>query len=633
MTNHERALIIDLSQRTYWIEDIDQKMMTLYLGGRGLGARLLAQFLPADTDPLAASNPLIFVAGPLQGTRAPFSSKTVLCTKSPLTGIYLFSVASGTLGHHLTRCGYKALVIVGASKDPLYLWMNDSQVEFREGTDLWGRPLTEAYQLLLQEVGGNDLGTAMIGPAGERLVRYATVITELPRKRSFGRGGAGAVMGAKKLKAVVVSSEGMPPIADEEGYQAARRVQIRAVTANRRWRGQRKAFGTTTSMPNLQEYGMLPTRNWQRGSFEAFEEIGPMAFGDRWVGESNPCAPFCPAPCAKTYHVPKGDYAGLSSEGPDYETIYAFGTNCAIDRFDALIAMDHLCDEMGLDTISAGVTLAFIMECFERGLLKGDDTGGLELSFGDHRGALEALKQIATRSGFGDLMAEGVRRCASHIGQGSEEFAMHAQGLELGGWGCRAAYGQALQCALSPRGGCHHDLGIPAKMEWGSPEATRVKGKGKLVIECASKRIVRDSAIQCAFAGLYFDLDLMAELLEAITGQPFDVPELMRIGERILNLERLLNLREGVNRSTDRLPKRLLAEPLPDGPRKGSTVPLERLKDDLYEAAGWDQATGLPTLETLRRLGLDEEMMRVFSLYLSPDRSMDGAHGDTPVGP
>jgi aldehyde:ferredoxin oxidoreductase len=295
--------------------------------------------------------------------------------------------------------------------------------------------------------------------------------------------------------------------------------------------------------------------------------------------------------------------------------------------------MDHLCDEMGLDTISAGVTLAFIMECFERGLLKGDDTGGLELSFGDHRGALEALKQIATRSGFGDLMAEGVRRCASHIGQGSEEFAMHAQGLELGGWGCRAAYGQALQCALSPRGGCHHDLGIPAKMEWGSPEATRVKGKGKLVIECASKRIVRDSAIQCAFAGLYFDLDLMAELLEAITGQPFDVPELMRIGERILNLERLLNLREGVNRSTDRLPKRLLAEPLPDGPRKGSTVPLERLKDDLYEAAGWDQATGLPTLETLRRLGLDEEMMRVFSLYLSPDRSMDGAHGDTPVGP
>jgi aldehyde:ferredoxin oxidoreductase len=295
--------------------------------------------------------------------------------------------------------------------------------------------------------------------------------------------------------------------------------------------------------------------------------------------------------------------------------------------------MDHLCDEMGLDTISAGVTLGFIMECFERGLLKEDDTGGLELSFGDHREALEALKQIAARSGFGDLMAEGVRRCASHIGQGSEEFAMHAQGLELGGWGCRAAYGQALQFALSPRGGCHHDLGIPAKMEWGSPEATRVKGKGKLVIECASKRIVRDSAIQCAFAGLYFDLDLMAELLEAITGQPFDVPELMRIGERILNLERLLNLREGVNRSTDRLPKRLLAEPLPDGPRKGSTVPLERLKDDFYEAAGWDQATGLPILETLRRLGLDEEMMRVFSPYLSPDRSMDGAHGDTPVGP
>jgi aldehyde:ferredoxin oxidoreductase len=609
MTSNERALIVDLSQRTYWIEDIDQKIMTLYLGGRGLGARLLTQFLLADTDPLSASNPLIFLAGPLQGTRAPFSSKTVLCTKSPLTGIYLFSVASGTLGHHLARCGYKALVIVGASKAPLYLWISDSQVEFREGTDLWGWPITETSRLLLKEIGSKDLGMAMIGPAGERLIRYATVTTELPRKRSFGRGGAGAVMGAKKLKAVAISGEGSPPIADEEGYQAARRAQIRAVMANKRWREQRKAFGTTTSMPNLQEYGMLPTRNWQRGSFEAFQEIGPTAFGNRWVGESHPCAPLCPAPCAETYHVPDGEYAGLSSEGPDYETIYALGSNCGIDRFDALVAMDHLCDEMGLDTISAGVTLSFIMECFERGLLNEDDTGGLQLTFGDHRGALEALKQIATRSGFGDLMAEGVRRCASHIGQGSEEFAMNAQGLELGGWGCRAAYGQALQFALSPRGGCHHDLGIPAKVEWGSPEATRVQGKGKLVIECASKRIVRDSAIQCAFAGLYFDLDLMAELLGAITGHPFNVPELMRIGERILNLERLLNSREGVNRSTDRLPKRLLAEPLPDGPRKGSTVPLERLKDDFYETAGWDQATGLPTPETLRRLGLDEEMM------------------------
>jgi aldehyde:ferredoxin oxidoreductase len=612
VTNYERALIVDLSQRTYWIEDIDQKMMTLYLGGRGLGARLLAQFLPAGTDPLGASNPLIFVVGLLQGTKAPFSSKTVLCTKSPLTGIYLFSVAGGTLGHHLARCGYKALIIVGTSEDPLYLWINDSQVKFREGAHLWGQPITETYQILLQEIGGSDWGMAVIGPAGERLVRYAAIITELPRKRSFGRGGAGAVMGAKKLKAVAISGGGVPTIADEKGYQAARQAQIKAVMTNKRWRAQRKTFGTTTSMPNLQEYGMLPTCNWQRGSFEAFEQIAPLTFGDRWMRESHPCAPLCPAPCAETYHVPEGEYVGLSSEGPDYETIYAFGTNCAIDRFDALIAMDHLCDEMGLDTISAGVTLSFIMECFERGLLTKHDTGGLELTFSDHRGALEALKQIAMRSGFGDLMAEGVRRCASHIRQGSEEFAMHAQGLELGGWGCRAAYGQALQFALSPRGGCHHDLGLPAKVEWGSAEATHVKGKGKLVVECASKRIVRDSAIQCAFAALYFDLDLVAELLGAITGRPFNASVLMRIGERILNLERLLNLREGVSRSTDQLPKRLLAEPLPDGPRKGSTVPLERLKDDFYEAVGWDQATGFPTLETLRRVGLDEEMTQAF---------------------
>lgn len=617
MGRPRRILIVDLSNRTHWVEDLGEEVLRLYLGGRGLGARLLARFLPEDADPLGDANPLLFVAGPLQGTESPFGSKIVLTTKSPLTGGYLFSVASGTLGHHLARCGFTALVIIGSSEEPVYLWIDDGGVDFRKAASLWGKPVTETYRVLREEVAVKGFGAAMIGPAGEKLVRYAAVITELPRKRSFGRGGGGAVMGAKQLKAIAIADSSSLAVADKDRFRAARRAQVRAVVAKRWFRDQRMAFGTTTSMAHLQEFGMLPTRNWQRGSFEGYEQIAPTEFGERWAGESHPCAPFCPAPCARAYRFITEDDAVLASEGPDYETIYALGANCGIDRFDAIVAMDHLCDEMGMDTISAGVTIGFIMECFERGLLNEDDTGGLRLDFGDHQRVLEALEMIAARKGFGDTMAEGVRHCAAYVGQGSDAFAMHARGLEFGGWGCRAAYGQALQFALSSRGGCHHDLGLPAKAEWGSPEATSTEGKGRLVLDSAARRIVRDSAIQCSFAGLYFGLDLLVDLLEAITGLPWSEDDAVRLGERILNLERLLNVREGIDRTLDRLPTRLLAQPLADGPMRGSTIPLEDLKDDFYAVAGWDRATGRPTLETVRRLHLDQEIVETYAHCLA----------------
>jgi aldehyde:ferredoxin oxidoreductase len=566
---------------------------------------------------------LIYAVGPLQGTKAPFGSKVVLCTKSPLTDIYLFSMASGTLGHHLARCGYKALIIVGESETPVYLWIHDGGVEFRDGVYLWGLPISETYRILEKEIGTGDFGAAMIGPAGEHLVRYAAVITELPRKRSFGRGGAGAVMGAKHLKAITISGHHDPPILDKERYIAARKAETKSTVEEEWWRKQRMRFGTTTSMPNLQEYGMLPTRNWQRGSFDRFEDIAPLVCRDQWIVEGHTCGPRCPAPCAQKYSVPQGQYAGISSEGPDYETIYAFGTNCAIDRFDAIIALEHLCDEMGLDTISTGVTLSFVMECFERGLVTPGDTGGFQMGFGDHARGLEAVRMIASRRGFGDLMAEGTRRCAIKIGQGSEAFAMHAKGLEFGGWGCRASFGQALQYALSPRGGCHHDLGLPAKVEWGTPGAAQVEGRGQLLLDCAASRIVHDSAIQCSFSGLFYGLDLLTELLESITGRTTSVSELQQVGLRVFNLERLINVREGVDRSSDRLPKRLIKEPLSDGPRKGATVPLERLKDNAYEAAGWDLATGRPTSETLQLLGLDSHVLQTFSSFIAHDASSD----------
>ncbi len=609
MEDADRILIVNLTDQNYHEAPLPEEVSYRYLGGRGLGAYLLAKYLAPATDPYDETTPLIFVVGPLQGTRAPFSSKVVLTTKSPLTGIYLFSIASGNLGHDLARCGYQALVIMGRSNAPCYLWIGDHGVEFCSASHLWGVSTSEAQSMMLQEVSCPEASTVAIGPAGEKQVRFANVITGGPKVRAFGRGGAGAVMGSKKLKGLAIRGTHPITVSDVRTFRKAARIIGRAVATRPDWAQRRRREGTTTSMEILQEYGMLPTHNWKRGSFEYFERIAPLAHrGDEpWHGESVPCAPLCPAPCARRYRVIRGEYADTLSEGPDYETVYALGTNCGIDRFDAIVAADNFCDEMGMDTISAGVVLSFVMECYERKLISATELDGVELNFGNHRELLTMLKRIANRSGFGDLLAEGVRRCAEVIGQGSEAFAMHAKGLELGGWGCRAAYGQALQYALGSRGGCHHDLGIPAKVEYATPDAIAVAGKGQLVLHTASGRIARDSAIICSFSGQYVNLDPVAMLLSGVWGFDVSSEALMLAGERILNMERLLNVREGVNRGADQLPARLLQEPLSDGPRQGSTVPLEALKTEFYAAAGWDIDTGVPLPATLKQLGIGPE--------------------------
>lgn len=425
--------------------------------------------------------------------------------------------------------------------------------------------------------------------------------------RAFGRGGAGAVLGSKNLKAVAVRGTGAVPLGDEAGFRAAARKVTGAVAARPEWVAKRRRIGTTSSMESLQKNGMLPTRNWQRGATEHLQRMAPTFFTglEPWLGATLPCAPLCPAPCARGYRITGGDLAGQSSEGPDYETIYALGINCDLDRFDAVVAADRLCDELGLDTISAGLTLSFFMECRERGLVTKADLDGIDLRFGDAAGILAMLPRIAAREGAGDLLARGVRQAAQVVGQGSAAFAMHAKGLELGGWGCRGVNGQALQYALGSRGGCHHDLGLPAKLEWSSPDAEGVAGKGRLVLGTAADRIAHDSAVICSFSDQYGDLETLAGMYAGVWGAAVSAEELLVAGERILNLERLINVREGITREQDRLPARLTDEPLPDGPRAGATVPLEALKDEFYAAAGWDLATGIPLPATLDRLGVD----------------------------
>lgn len=606
---NDTTLVVDLSTRRPRVEPLPADAGRRYLGGRGLGAYLLARFLPAAIDPLAADNPLIFSAGPLQGTSSPFSSKTVLTTKSPLTGIYLMSISSGTLGHELVRSGYRALVVTGKADRPCYLSVRDDRVDVVECQEAWDLPTPAAQRRIAAEV-GSDAAVAVIGPAGVHGVLFANVITGGDRLRSFGRGGAGAVMGSKGLKGVAVHGSRPAVVADPDGLRAAARALGRVVRDRPDWVEKRRRLGTTTAMENLQKYGMLPTRNWQRGSSDHFEGMAPVTFtgGEVWQGETLPCAPLCPAPCARGYRIVSGEYAGRGGEGPDYETIYALGTNCGLDRFDAVIAADRICDELGMDTISAGGVLAFAMECRQRGLLSPADLDGVDLQFGDHAGMMDLLQRIGARQGCGEWLSEGVRRIAERVGHNAEDFAMHAKGLELGGWGCRGANGQALQYAVGSRGGCHHDLGIPAKLEWGDPNGAGVQGKGRLVLGTAADRLAHDSAIICSFSDQFADLGNLAQMYAAVWGEPVTADDLLLAGERILNLERLINVREGVNRAADQLPARLLKEPLPDGLRAGATVPLEELKTEFYDAAGWDVITGIPLPSTLDRLGVDAEV-------------------------
>ena len=317
------------------------------------------------------------------------------------------------------------------------------------------------------------------------------------------------------------------------------------------------------------------------------------------------CGPFCAAPCSHYIKLEKGPYKGAHTCGPEYETLYSLGSNCGIDKFDALVAADGLCDEYGLDSMSAGVAIGFAMECFEKGLIGLKDTDGIELRFGDDKAMMTMLQKIVDRDGFGDRLAEGVKKMSEEI-KGSEGFAIHAKGMELGGYECRGLNGQALQFAISNIGGSHHAYGLPALAEIGDGTRLNIEGKGQQVRNAASNRILADSIPTCSFLRAVFDPALMAQIISAIRGEPCTDEDIKKVGYRTQCQERLFNMREGLTRKDDTLPARLLNEPKPDGPTAGVVVPLEELKDEYYKAMGWDMDTGNPTDALLKELEIEK---------------------------
>ncbi len=599
-----KLLEIDLTQGKTRDLPIPDEMLEKYLGGRGLGARLLFDILPAETDPLSPENVLIFLTGPLTGNLAPGSSKFVVITKSPLTHGWCDSYSSGRLSVELKKAGYDGMVIWGKSNHPCYLRIDDSGVDIRGADSIWGEDSFETERILKESEQNPKAGVTSIGPAGERLCKFACINSDLYRQA--GRGGVGAVMGSKNLKAIVIKGKG-----GVEPHDRKRLIELNKENARRSRESEvsqaRMKYGTPLTLNIAHTGGILPTKNFQFGTWEKALKTIDAEGVNREVISHKACIS-CFTPCGLVTRVSQGKYRGTTVEGPEYETLSMFGSNQLIDSLPAIIQANVLCDKLGLDTISTGNVIGFMMECFERELISPTETEGLEIRFGDSESSLATIEMIATRNGFGDILAEGVRKIAEHIGGGSERFAMHVKGMEFPGYEPRGAFGSGLSYAVSPRGACHRRAWPPAKEILGNYPPYTVEGKGEMIKESYDERCILHSLLVCDMPASQIPVPLQgySQYFQAATGESLSVEDFRTIAGRVETLIRMFNLREGLTRQDDNLPYRTLFEPLPDGPAKGQFIGeenLNRMLDEYYETRGWD-LLGVPTEETLKKYQL-----------------------------
>ena len=599
-------LRIDLSNRSFQVEEIPSEVIKNYVGGRGLGAYYLYKFVAQGTDPLGEGNHLIFTVGPATATGSPWSSKICLNTKSPLTGLYLDTLSSGELPHQIRRAGYLAIDVYGKCESPSYFIIDHERVEFRDATPFWGMEVAQGQKKMQSAASLEGSSSVGIGPAGELLIPFAGVFNEGSLYRTFGRGGAGAVMGSKKLKGFVVKGSNPVEVADKEALRAFRKKINRIIEGEPwgAWADRWRRYETGSDLEALNTLGIIPTRNWQNSQFDGWSGIDKSTTPMGWPEEGRrACGPYCPTPGCREVEVKEGPYTGAHCD-IEWEAIYAFGSTCGVDKMEAVIAANQICDEFGIDTITTGVTLGFAMECYEKGLIRREETDGIDLRFGNDQAMIAMLRKVANQEGFGKKLAKGTKGLSEQV-EGSEGFAMHAKGLELGGYESRGLNGQALAFAINARGGCHHGYGIPARLETHDGTQLQVEEKGEYVKNFATNHILRDSIPVCLFVLPMGAPGLLPELVSILIGESWTTEDMKAFGERVICLERMFNMREGLARKDDTLPKRLTRDPLPDGPNKGATVPLEALKDAYYKAMGFELETGNPSDELIARLGIE----------------------------
>ncbi len=601
------VLRVDLTRGRATAEALDPRVARDYLGGRGLGIHYLTQEVDPGVDPFGPENLLVMATGPLTGTRTPTGARYMVMTKSPLTGAITCSNSGGHFPAALKKAGYDALLFEGAAPTPVYLWLDGSRAELRPADHLWGKTTHETTDALLAETDPRAR-VACIGPAGERRVLFASILND--KHRAAGRSGVGAVMGAKNLKAVVARGEEEVPLADPEAFRAVNdRILGKFQAAAKVNPPALRLHGTAVTVMATQNYGVLPTKNWQRGTFEGWEGIHGETLTDRFLIKASACFS-CPIACGRRTRVDVPGFEG-EGEGPEYETVYAMGSNCLIDDLAAVTKANYLCNELGMDTITMGATVACAMELADRGYLPEADVGRA-LRWGDGTALVELTRQTGLREGFGDLLAQGSLRLATRYGH--PELAMHVKGQEFPGYEPRGSQGMGLAYATSPIGASHM-RGDPAYWELlGVPKNVdrfAHLGKARIVADWQDLFAIIDSVGLCVFFSVRNliepELDCpptgILAYLNAATGAGYTLEELQRAGERITTAERQFLVRAGFRRKDDSLPARLTREPLPDGPSAGRVCHLDEMLDEYYAHRGWT-ADGVPTGEKLTELGL-----------------------------
>ena len=583
--------------REDWTED--------FVGGVGLAARIFYEEVRSKVDPLGPENKLMIMTGPANGTMIPSASRTAVCAKSPYTHSFFHSIFGGYLGPEIKFAGYDGIILEGKANSPVYVWIDDDRVEIRDAEHLWGKNPFEAQEIIRKEIGDEEIHIATIGTAGEERAPYAMILCDI---RAAGRGGIGSVMGSKNLKAIAVRGTGgvtVPNIL--RVYNTALRLNelVATIPAVKGLSG----YGTPRNVAAMNEAGILPTRNWQTEVFKGMKNITGEAMREKVVKGDRACFA-CSINCTKYSVVPSGPYKSIIN-GADYETIYGFGSICEVDNIEALCKADELCDHYGIDLISTALSIAWAMECYEKGIFTKKDTDGIDLRFGNTDGMLKMIEKIGKREGLGALLAKGTRDASKTVGRDTIRFAIQNKGLEWPGHTCRPFPAAAVGYATGPRGGSHHDI-RPTAEKSGLVDRKAIEGKGALAAEINHWLILCDSMLLCHLGEpIWGPLKISQntiEALNAVTGWDLNYEQARKIAEREWNIIRCFSAREGFTREDDQLPVRFMDEPVPEGPMKGSCIPketLERLKNDYYSYRGWDLKTGNPTKEKLIELGLE----------------------------
>ncbi|MDV3427271.1 MAG: aldehyde ferredoxin oxidoreductase family protein [Bacillota bacterium] len=595
-----KVLRVNLTDETYKVELLDEAKAKKFIGARGLGVKTFYDEVSPKVDPLSEENKLLIIGGPLTGSPMPTSGRFMVVTKAPLTGTIAISNSGGKWGAEFKNTGFDMIILEGKAKSPVYINMVDDKIEFRSADHVWGKTSLETTEMLLKET-DPKAKVMCIAPAGEKLSYMAAIMNDVDR--AAGRGGVGAVMGSKNLKAIVVKGTGKVKIFDPEKAKEVSAAKLKILRNDPVAGTGLPTYGTAILVNIINENGVHPVKNFQ----ESYAPLADKVSGETMTKENlvrkNPCYR-CPIACGRWVRLPDGTECG----GPEYETNWCYGADTGCYDIDAVNISNMLCNEYGLDTISTGCTIAAAMELYQRGYIKDEEIAadGLSLNWGDTDAIIGWTKKIGLREGFGDKMADGsYRLCESY---GAPEYSMSVKKQELPAYDPRGIKGHGITYAVNNRGGCHikgymvspEILGYPEKLDRFSLEGKA--GYAKVFHDLTA---VIDSLGLCIFTTFGLGAQDYADMYNAIVGEEHTVESLLEAGDRIWTLEKLFNLEAGFTKEDDTLPKRLLEEPIPDGPSKGEVWEQDVLLPEYYAVRGWDE-NSIPTPETLKKLGLEE---------------------------